>query len=61
MGDVAAVVCGGDASHDAIPLDFLGVVELVAAGDAAGVEVADVVDVLAGWCRMTSPSMICMW
>jgi len=45
VGDVAAEVGGGDAAHDAVPLDFLGSVEFVAAGNAAGVEVSDPVDV----------------
>jgi len=46
VGDVAAEVGGGDATHDAVPLDFLGAVELVAAGNAAGVEMGDPVDIL---------------
>src|SRR5258708_26284016 len=45
VGDVAAEVGGGDAAHDAVPLDFLGAVEFVAAGNAAGVEVGDPIDV----------------
>src|SRR6266849_7350664 len=45
VGDVAAEVGGGDAAHHAVPLDFLGAVELVAAGNTAGVEVADPIDV----------------
>src|SRR5256884_201848 len=45
VGDVAAEVGGGDAAHDAVPLDFLGGVEFVAAGDPAGVEVGDPIDV----------------
>src|SRR3979490_686259 len=45
VGDVAAEVGGGDAAHDAVPLDFLGTVEFVAAGNAAGVEVGDGIDV----------------
>ena len=46
MGDVAGEACGEDAAHDSVPLDLLGVVEFVAAGDAAGVEVSDPLDVL---------------
>jgi hypothetical protein len=45
VGDVAAEVGGGDAAHYAVPLDFLGGVEFVAAGDAAGVEVGDPIDI----------------
>src|SRR5439155_1349944 len=45
VGHVAAEIRGGDAAHNAVPLDFLGAVELVAAGYAAGVEVSDPVDV----------------
>src|ERR1700694_4136677 len=45
VGDVAAEVCSGDASHNAYPLDFLGVVEFAAAGHAAGVEVGDPIDI----------------
>ena len=46
VGDVAAEIGGGDAAHDSIPLHFLGAVELVTAGHAAGVEVTDPVNVL---------------
>src|SRR5882762_7544853 len=45
VGDVAAEVRSGDAAHNAVPLDFLGAVEFVAAGNAAGVEVGDPIDV----------------
>jgi len=45
VGDVAAEVGGGDAAHDAVPLDFLGGVEFVAPGNAAGVEMGDAIDV----------------
>src|SRR6266850_4483751 len=45
VGDVAAEVGGGDAAHHAVPLNFLGGVELVAAGNPAGVEVGDPIDV----------------
>src|SRR5205823_5008216 len=45
VGDVAAEVGGGDTAHDAVPLDFLGGVEFVAAGNAAGMEVGDPIDV----------------
>src|SRR5690242_6101779 len=45
MGHVAAEIRSGDSAHDAVPLDFLSAVELVAAGNAAGVEVSDPVDV----------------
>src|SRR5258708_4010417 len=43
--DEAAKVGGGDAAHHAVPLDFLGGVKFMAAGNAAGVEVADPIDV----------------
>jgi hypothetical protein len=46
VGDIAAKAGSGDGAHHAIPLHFLGAVELVAAGNAAGVEVADPADVL---------------
>src|SRR6202158_5472078 len=45
VSDVAAEVCSGDAAHDAVPLNFLGAVEFVAAGNATGVEVGDPIDV----------------
>jgi len=45
MGDVAAEVRSGDAAHNAVPLDFLGAVEFVAAGHAAGVKVSDPIDI----------------
>src|SRR6266853_2793506 len=45
VGDVAAIFGGGDAAHDSIPLHFLGAVELVAARNAASVEVTDPVDI----------------
>src|SRR6266481_4188958 len=45
VGDVAGDVGGGDAAHYAVPLDFLGGVEFVAAGDAAGVEVGGPIDI----------------
>src|SRR5467141_1253451 len=45
MGDVAAEVRSGDAAHNPVPLDFLGAVEFVAAGNAAGVEVGDPIDI----------------
>src|SRR5437016_13039239 len=44
-GDVASEVGGGDAADHAVPLDFLGGVEFVAARDAAGVEVGDPIDI----------------
>jgi hypothetical protein len=40
VGYVAGEAGGGDAAHDCGPVDLLGVVELVAAGDSAGVEVS---------------------
>ena len=46
MGYVAGEAGGGYAAHDGGPVDLLGVVELVAAGDSAGVEVAEPLDVL---------------
>src|SRR5262249_9229044 len=45
VGDVALVSAGGDATHDAVPLDFLRAIEFVAARNAAGVEVAKPLDV----------------
>src|ERR1700674_781103 len=45
VGDVAAEVGGGDAAHQPVPWDFLGGVECVAAGNAAGVEVGDPIDI----------------
>src|SRR6266446_5244654 len=45
VGDEAAKVGGGDAAHHAVPLNFLGGVKFVTAGNAAGVEVADPIDV----------------
>ena len=45
MGDEAAKVGGDDAAHHAVPLDFLSGVKFVAARNAAGVEVADPIDV----------------
>src|SRR5437879_13691456 len=45
VGDVAAEVGGGDAAHHAVPLDFLGSVKFVAAGNATGMEVAYPIDV----------------
>src|SRR6266567_4284313 len=45
VSHVAAEVGGRDSAHDAVPLDFLGAVEFVAAGNAASVEVSDPIDV----------------
>ena len=46
MGDEAFELEIGDRLGDRPPVQLLRVVELVPAGDAAGVEVADVLDVL---------------
>src|SRR5664279_1825901 len=46
VGNVAFVSGGYDAAHDAIPLDFLGVVEFVTAGNSACVVVAEPLAVL---------------
>ena len=45
VGHVAPEVRGRDAAHHAVPLDFLGAVKFVSAGNAASVEVADPIDV----------------
>ena len=37
VGHVAAEVGGGDASHNAVPLDFLSAIKFVPAGNATGV------------------------
>ena len=42
VADVAVVVGGGDRPADAAVVQFLGVVQILAAGVAGGVEVADV-------------------
>src|ERR1019366_7238317 len=47
VGEVAFEFQVRDGLRDGAPVELLGVVELVAAGDAAGVEVADVLNVLA--------------
>ncbi len=46
MGEVALVIQVGDGFGDCSPLQFLRVVQFVTAGDAAGVEVADVLNVI---------------
>src|SRR5450631_4509881 len=46
VGNVAFVSGAYDAAHDAIPLDFLSVVEFVPAGNSAGVVVAEPLAVL---------------
>lgn len=43
--DIAAEICGGDAAHNAVPLDFLGAVQFVAAGNATSVKVSDPIDI----------------
>ena len=43
---VALVTGGGDAAHHSIPLHFLGAVEFMPAGNAAGVEVGQPLNVL---------------
>ena len=45
VGYVAGVAGAEDTAHDGGPFYFLGVVELVAAGDSSGVEVAEPLDV----------------
>src|SRR5260370_37614282 len=45
VGDEAAKVGCGDSTHNAVPLDFLDGVKFMAAGNSAGVEVADPIDV----------------
>src|SRR5674476_895721 len=47
VGEIAFEFQVGDGLRDGAPVEFLGFVEFVAAGDAAGVEVADVLDVVA--------------
>ena len=47
LADEALVAGGDDGPHDGRVIDFLGLIDLVAAGHAAGVEVADVLMVLA--------------
>jgi hypothetical protein len=47
VGEIAFEFQVGDGLCDGVPVEFLGLVEFVPAGHAAGVEVADVLDVLA--------------
>ena len=45
LAHVSVMVGSGDCPHDGGVVEFLGVVDLVAAGVAGGVEMADVFDV----------------
>ena len=45
VGHVAAEVGGGDATHNAVPLDFLSAIKFVSAWNATGMEVAYPIDV----------------
>jgi len=58
LPDIAIVVGGGDGTADGGIVEFLGFVQVVAAGVAGGMEVADVLDVVAN--RIVSPSFIRM-
>ena len=61
VGEVARKPVSAIAVADGPPVQLLGVVQLVAARDAAGVEMRDVVACCRWMVRITSPSMICMW
>src|SRR3954464_7138272 len=47
VGNVALEACVGDCAHYSIPLHFLGVVKFVPAGNSAGMEMSDPLNVLA--------------
>jgi len=59
VGDVPFEVGGGDAAHDAVPLNFLGAVEFMAPGTPPVWKWA-IQSIFFWMVRTRSPSMICM-
>src|SRR5690242_9794556 len=46
VGNVALEACVGDCAHYSIPLHFLGAIQFVPAGNSAGMEMCDPLNVL---------------